>query len=146
MDNGFLSFAHSLLRYGVLLTVAYAFLVNLRGWLTDRPILSGERMVTIVAMVLCHVQLVLGAILYAMNYGAIKQMAGVYKRFWQFEHLGTMLMAIALITVGRVLSKRATEEHVKQRHIAIFYGIGLLLILAGIPWPFREVGHSLGWL
>jgi hypothetical protein len=146
MDSGFLSFFHSLLRYAVLIALLFAFIVNLRGMLAKRPILVGERMVTILAMVLCHVQLVLGLILYFMNLSAINQMVDPYKRFWKFEHIGGMVVAIALITVGRVLSKRAQEESKKQRHIVVFYGIGLLLILVSIPWPFREAFRSFGWL
>ncbi len=146
MDTGFLSFFHSLLRYAVLIALVFAFIVNLRGMLAKRPILVGERMVTIIAMVLCHVQLVLGLLLYFMNLSAINQMVDPYKRFWKFEHIGGMVVAIALITVGRVLSKRAQEESKKQRHIVVFYGIGLLLILVSIPWPFREAFRSFGWL
>ena len=146
MDSGFLSVFHSLLRYAVLIALLFAFIVNLRGMLAKRPILVGERMVTILAMVLCHVQLVLGLILYFMNLSAINQMMDPYKRFWKFEHIGGMVVAIALITVGRVLSKRAQEESKKQRHIVVFYGIGLLLILVSIPWPFREAFRSFGWL
>lgn len=146
MDFNFLSFTHSLLRYAVLITVLFAFLVNLRGWLTGRPILTGERLATILAMVLCHIQLVLGLILYLQNLPAFKKMEGVHQRFWKFEHIGTMVLAIALITVGRMLSKRAKEESAKQRMVAITYGIGLALMLMATPWPFKEVGHGLGWL
>ncbi len=146
MDSGFLPLFHSLLSYAVILAVLFAFLVNLRGVLMQRPILTGERMITIVAMVLCHVQLVLGGILYAMNYSVFDHMDDPYKRFWKFEHIGTMVLAIALVTMGRVLSKKAQTERGKQLRVAVFYGIVLVLILASIPWPFREVGHSLGWL
>ena len=146
MDSGFLPFFHSLLRYAVLLTVLYAFLVNLRGVLQQRPILTGERAVTILAMVLCHVQLVIGGILYAMDYQMIDKMADPYRRFWKFEHISMMVLAILLITVGRMLSKRATNERTKQMRIVVFYGIGLLLILVDILWPFRDEFRSLGWL
>ena len=103
-------------------------------------------MITIVAMVLCHVQLVIGMILYAQNFQLFDKMSGSYKRFWKFEHIGTMIVAVILITLGRVLSKRAQEEYAKQRLVAILYGIGLLLILWAIPWPFTDMGRSLGWL
>lgn len=146
MNPGFLSFAHSLLRYGVLLFVLMAFLVSLRGLLLKRPILTWERMAAIIAVVLCHVQLVLGAILYMQSFQAISRMEGAQLRFWKFEHIGTMVIAIVLVTLGRSLAKRATEEPVKQRRIAIFYGIALVLMLWAVPWPIRDVGHGLGWL
>lgn len=146
MEHTFFSFLHSLLRYGVVLSLLFAVFVNLRGWLMARPILTGERMVTILAMVLCHVQLVIGVILYAQNFAVFDKMSGAYKRFWKFEHIGTMILAVLLITLGRMLSKRAKEEQAKQRLIAIFYGIGLLLILWAIPWPITDKWRSLGWL
>lgn len=64
-------------------------------------------------------------------------------RFYSVEHTTGMLIAIILITIGYSRSKRATDAITKQRLIGIFYGIGLLLILASIPWPFRIVGA--GW-
>lgn len=146
MDSGFLPFFHSLLRYALLLALVYAFVVNLRGVLQQRPILTGERTITILAMVLCHVQLVLGGILYAMDYSMIDQMDDPYRRFWKFEHISMMIVAIALITVGRMLSKRAKDERTKQMRIVVFYGLGLLLILLAIPWPFRDEFRPLGWL
>lgn len=149
MDNSFLSFLHSLVRYGVLLSVLFAFLVNLRGWLMVRPILTGERMITILAMVLCHVQLVIGGILYAMNAQAIhKADAGVYQKFLRNEHIWSMLIAILLVTLGRMLSKRAKDEMAKQRLVAVFYGLGLFLMLWATPWPFTEIGRltGIGWL
>lgn len=142
-----LSFLHSLLRYLLLVALVWAFFVNLRGWLMERPILTGERMMTIVAMVLCHVQLVVGALLYVFNWKAMAEAdANAMMRFFKYEHAVTMLIAIALVTMGRSLSKRAMDERTKQKRVAIFYGIGLVLILWAIPWPFREVGHGLGWL
>ena len=64
-------------------------------------------------------------------------------RFYTVEHTTGMLIAIILITIGYSRSKRASEAVTKQRLIGIFYGIGLLLILASIPWPFRIPGA--GW-
>ncbi|MCB0770410.1 MAG: hypothetical protein KDC00_08395 [Flavobacteriales bacterium] len=146
MDTSFLLFLHSLLRYAVLITVAGAGLMHLRGFIGQHPILNGERTLAIVAMVLCHVQLVLGLILYAMNYETYEHMRGTIGRFWKMEHLGTMVIAILLVTLGRMLSKRAKVERSKQLRVAVFYLIALALILWAIPWPGTEVGHGRGWL
>ncbi|MCB9164420.1 MAG: cytochrome B [Flavobacteriales bacterium] len=146
MDNPFLVFAHSLIRYGVLITVAWAGLVHLRGLLFKRPILTYERAMSIVAMVLCHVQLVIGLILYLMNFKQYAMMQGPEGRFWKMEHIGTMVIAIALVTIGRSTAKRAQDEQVKQKRIAIFYLIALALMLWAIPWPFTQLGHGRSWL
>lgn len=146
MDNPFLLFLHSLLRYGVLLTVAGAGILHLRGLLQGRPILIGERRLAIIAVILCHTQLVIGAILYAMNFSVYKGMGGEVGRFWKMEHLGTMLIAIALVTIGRASSKRTKDERTKQKRIAIYFLIALALMLWAIPWPFTQIGHGRGWL
>jgi chromate transport protein ChrA len=146
-----LGFFHSLLRYGVLLAVAVAGVAALRGYLTKGPIIVWERAAAIVAMVLCHVQLVLGLALYMMRWNKLhKNFAAEPNspifRFWKFEHIGTMIVAIVLVTLGRMLSKRARTEQGKQLRVAVFYLIALVLMLWATPWPFTAVGLGRGWL
>lgn len=146
MDNSFLLFAHSLLRYLVLLAVAYGGITHLVGFLRGTPILTIERTGTIIALALCHLQLGLGLTLYLIRSSSYADMAQPYQRFWKFEHIGIMLVAIALVTIGRILSKRAKEESGKQIRIAIFYLIALALILWAIPWPLTAIGHGRPWI
>jgi hypothetical protein len=140
-------FFHSLLRWGVLLAVAVAGLVALIGYLRNSPILTWERGIAILAMVLCHVQLVVGLILYAMRYSTLpNRFADDQLRFWKYEHITIMILGIALVTMGRSLSKRAKTEQGKQLRIAVFYLIALVLFLWGTPWPTNEINASRGWL
>ncbi len=146
MQDHLLLFVHSLLRYGVLLSVALAGLMHLHGSLRQRPILIGERKLSIIAVILCHSQLVIGLLLYLMNFSTYSQMGGEVGRFWKMEHIGVMVIAIALVTIGRVSSKRAKDERLKQKRVAIFYLIALALMLWAIPWPSTELGRGRGWL
>ena len=146
MNDPFLTFTHSLLRYGLLLIVAIAGGLHLRGWLLQRPILVYERTLAIVAVIVAHTQLAVGLMLYAINFGTFSRMRGEVGRYWKFEHIGTMIIAIILVTLGRSLAKRAKEERAKQLRVAVFYLIGLALMLWATPWPFREIGHGRGWL
>lgn len=146
MDGSLLTFFHSLLRYLLLLALAGAAFTHLNGFLTRRPILNGERTLAILAVVLSHVQLALGLILYFTTKSYALDSSSAEGRFWKMEHLGTMVIAIALVTVGRSLSKRAKDERLKQRHVWVFFLIALALMLWAIPWPFREIGHARGWL
>jgi hypothetical protein len=66
-------------------------------------------------------------------------------RFWVIEHLILMVLSIILITIGYSKSKRAATDEAKFKLLAIFFGIALVLILMGIPWPFRMVGEGRGW-
>ena len=87
-----------------------------------------------------------GLIIYMLRFKAIGKMAGLHQRFWKFEHIGTMVVAIVLITLGRVLAKRAKEERRKQLLVGVFFLLALVLILWAIPWPFTEIGHGREWL
>jgi hypothetical protein len=145
-SSSFVEFFHSLLRWGVLLSVAIAGLAALVGYLRKAPIIVWERSMSVLAMVLCHVQLVVGVILYAMRWNSFAVRPTDEARFWKFEHIGIMIIAIALVTIGRMTSKRAKTERGKQLRVAAFYLIALLLILWATPWPFTEMGAARGWL
>lgn len=139
-----LLFFHSLFRYIVLLLIVASVLMAFKGLIMNAPILIGERKVYIFTVIACHIQLAMGFILYWMRFDTYGSSA--MGRFWKFEHMGTMTIAILLITLGRALSKRAKTEKRKQLMIGAFYLIGLILILSMIPWPFTEMGHNRGWL
>jgi NADH:ubiquinone oxidoreductase subunit 2 (subunit N) len=66
-------------------------------------------------------------------------------RFFTVEHSLMMLIAIVLITVGHSKAKKATTDEKKFKTLAIFFTLALIIILAAIPWPFREVGMGRGW-
>ncbi len=144
--TNFLLFFHSLLRYAVIIGLLLSIFFAWRGYIFKRPILIGERRITIITVVLCHVQLVLGAILYGLLFESFKFMQGAHQRFWKFEHIGTMVVAIVLITLGRSLAKRAQEESRKHLMVGIFFLLGLLLILWAIPWPHTPMGLGKRWL
>ncbi|MFN3874421.1 MAG: hypothetical protein ACK4L7_00730 [Flavobacteriales bacterium] len=142
-------FVHSLLRYVVLLLVLAAFLAHLRDWILRRPIIVWERTAAILALVACHVQLVVGIALYGMNATVIhSQNPGAWWRFILHVHAASMLAAIVLVTAGRMLSKRAKDERMKQLWVVVGYGLGLALMAYATPWPFTEIGRTFGkgWL
>ena len=100
--------------------------------------------------------LVLGLLLYAI-YNAIGRNKSSYEkkakvsfasgwmkdaalRFYGMEHLIGMFTAIVVITIGRKLAEKQETPTQKNKKIAIWYLMGLVLILASIPWPFRGLG------
>jgi membrane protein DedA with SNARE-associated domain len=94
-----------------------------------------------------HIQLLGGLILYFIS-PYVKFEGGVMKdavaRFYTVEHISMMLIAVALITIGYSKAKRAANSAAKGKTTFWFYLIGLLVILAAIPWPFRS-GLGGGW-
>ena len=105
-----------------------------------------DNKLSLFAMISVHVQLLLGLGLYfispyvkaAMEAGMGEAMKDSVMRFWLVEHLFGMLIGITLITIGRIASKKATEDKAKFKKIAVYFTLGLLAILITIPWPFRE--------
>lgn len=139
-------FFHSVLRWGILFTVAIAGITALIGLLRRTPITNLHHHSTVVAMVLCHMQLVIGAILYGLRLPAYRFMAGTQGRYWKMEHLALMVLVILLVTIGRMASSRADTEHGKLLRVAIFYLPALLIMLLSIPWPGTAMGMGRGWL
>ena len=58
-------------------------------------------------------------------------MSNAVTRFWIVEH-PTMVFA----HIGVVRVRKAPEAKAKHRAGLIFFGIAMLLILVGTPWPF----------
>lgn len=150
MQTGLLHL-HSSLRYLLLIFLIVAIVRALLKWSKNEPFNKQDNIFSLIPFVLSHIQLLIGLALYAIN-PYVKQalsggmgeiMGNSIARFYVVEHLVGMLIAIALITVGRIASKKALEDASKHKKIFIYYGIGLLIIIASIPWPFRGLGT--GW-
>ena len=138
---------HSINRWVVLVFLILAILTAFQGWSGTKTFTEGDRKKALFAFIFTHVQLVLGLILYFIS-PYVRHESGVMKdkllRFYTVEHFVIMLLAIILITIGYSVAKRRATAQSKFRTIGIYYLIGLILILAGIPWPMRE-GLGGGW-
>ena len=128
--------AHSGLRWVALILILWA----IYNAFTSKEFNKREKLVNLFSMVILHLQLIMGLILYFIS-PKVKFFEGWMKdavyRFYGMEHLAGMLIAVVLITIGYSKSKRAKTAAEKFKPIKIFYLIGLIIILASIPWPFR---------
>jgi uncharacterized membrane protein len=128
--------SHSGLRWVALALILWAIF----NAFASKEFNKREKLVNLFSMVSLHTQLILGLILYFIS-PKVKFFEGWMKdasyRFYGMEHLAGMLIAVVLITIGYSKSKRATTTAEKFKPIKIFYLIGLIIILASIPWPFR---------
>ena len=139
MYNG-LVHAHSGLRWIVLALLIFTLIRAISGWITNRTFTPTDKKIALWALIFTHIQLLLGILLYLISpkvQFVAEVMSSTVLRFYTVEHFSTMLFGIALITIGYGSSKRSSINIQKHRKLALFYGFGLLLILAGIPWPFR---------
>ena len=143
--------SHSGLRWVVLILVLGSIGRALTNMSSGKFTALDDKL-SLFSLISAHIQLLLGLGLYfispfvkaAMETGMGAAMKSTVMRFWLMEHLVGMLIGIALITTGRVTAKKAREDKAKFKKIAIFFTLGLIIILATIPWPFRaEIAR--GW-
>jgi membrane protein DedA with SNARE-associated domain len=141
-----LAHAHSGLRWLVLVLLLAAIFTAFSN-LKSNSFEKKHKITYLLAMVFTHVQLLIGLVLYFISPKVIFS-AGVMSqtaaRFYTVEHLTLMLLSIVLITVGYSRSKRSDSIKGKHTAILVFYLLGLLTALLGIPWPFREALGA-GW-
>ena len=133
---------HSYLAYVVLVVLVIAVANAILGLRGDKLFtLEKDFRISLFGLILSHLQLLLGLVLYfvsANGFNAIRTlgMGGLNSaaRLLALEHPLVNILAIALITVGWSRHKKYMEARKKFRSIALFYGLGLLLILSRIPW------------
>ncbi len=142
--NSILTHAHSGLRWVALILLLLA-IVNA---FTSKTYEKKHKMINLFAMVSLHTQLLIGLIQYFVTSTKVQFIEGWMKnpllRFYGMEHILLMIIAIALVTIGHSKSKKGTTPEEKFKPIKLWYVIGFLLILAAIPWPFREALGG-GW-
>ncbi len=95
-----------------------------------------------------HVQLILGFVLwfgvsglaaaFRADPGASMKVASL--RFFGMEHTLLMLAAVVVATIGSARTRRAHSEVGKHKTARLFFTITMVLLVLGIPWPFRGDG------
>jgi hypothetical protein len=102
-------------------------------------------------MITLDLQMLLGLLLYfalsPVTAAIFNDFGGAMKdpvtRFWAVDHVGTMMLAVVLAHVGRVLGRKAKTPASKRTRLLICFGISLLAILGGTPWPGMPAGREL---
>ena len=92
-------------------------------------------------MIFTHVQFTLGLVLYFLS-SKVAFTEGWMKvsmfRFFGMEHLIGMLLAVLMITFAKSKAAKADSPEAAQKKARMFFVLGLVIIIAFIPWPFRE--------
>jgi hypothetical protein len=142
---------HSYIRWIALVATVGVTLAALRGQVHSESSVADRW--GMFAMMTLDIQMLLGLLLYLAlspfmrpilsNFAASMQRADL--RFWAVEHVTTMFGAIILAHAGRVLARKATTDQAKRLRLLVCFGLALILILAGMPWPGRPGGRPLFW-
>lgn len=142
-----LKHTHSGLRWVVLILILVAIGNAVVRFISKSEFSTLDKKINLLSMTSVHIQLLIGIILYFISPKVIfsaESMSNQLTRFFLVEHSGMMILAVILITAGYSGSKKVAENSRKHRRILLFYALGLLIMLAGIPWPWMNL--AAGWL
>ena len=148
----FLLHLHSVGRWVVLLLLLIAIFNSLVAG--PRPFIKSDARTGLLLVIFTDLMLLIGIVLWYFgskgfnvlqsgNMGDV--MKNLFSRFFTVEHTLGMLIAIILIHIGKAQGKKRISDRAKHKRTLIFYILALLIILASIPWPFREVGAGSHW-
>lgn len=140
------------MRWLVLVSLLFAIFRGYRGWLLKKSYNLSDRRIRTIASTAAHIQLVIGLALYFVSpivdyfLHHLKESMHIREiRFFGMEHITMMLTAIVVITIGAIKAKRKENDQEKFKTQAIWFTIGLLIILSSIPWAFSPL-ISRPWL
>ena len=131
---------HHYLAYLVLVLLALVTALSLKGWLQGRDYRPMDKRLGLCAMLATHIQFTLGLGLYFVSpftttamhdFGAAMKNSEL--RLYAVEHPTVMLLAVVMVTIARVKTKRS-DSNAAHRTSFIFHAIALLLVLSRIPW------------
>lgn len=139
---------HSWIRWLALAAGLMATVSAVRGVSTLNP--RADRWGLILSIAL-DVQFVIGLLLYfavspvmeSIRANFAQAMPNPQLRFWAVEHVSGMFIALVLVHVGRVLSRKAASPASRRTRQMICYGLATLVMLLATPWPWTAAGRPL---
>ncbi len=138
--------SHSGLRYVVLLFILIVIGQSFIGWQRQRKFDVTHRRISNVSTVLLHLQWMVGLALFFISskvFFDADTMKSSLLRFFTMEHPVMMLIGTLLITIGHLKAK-VYSNYKSHKRLFWYNVVGLVIILAAIPWPFRaDLGA--GW-
>ena len=130
---------HSLLRYFVLLLLLVVLFRSFVGWRSNKAIDGIDNKASLWLLILTHTQLLLGLALYGIS-DFVKFSADSMKdstlRYWLVEHITGMIIAVTLITIGRISSKKVQNGQ-SQKRLFVYNAAALIIILVMIALSHR---------
>ena len=133
---------HNLLRWLILAIALVALFKYFMGWFNQGKWQKSDHILGAVFTALLDLQLLSGLVLYffvsPLTKAAFRDFGAAMKnsdlRFYAVEHFTLMLIAVILVHIGRVRTKKAVNPKAKFSNSLVFFGIAYLIMLAAIPW------------
>lgn len=143
-----LTFLHSIFRWLVLLSLVFSIFRAYNGYFARQKFSGTDNSLRHWTATIAHIQLVLGIALYSQspmvtyfwkNFDQAKESFDLI--FFGVIHIGLMLTAVTLITIGSSMTKRKKDDTEKFRTMLVYYSIALIIIFLAIPWPFSPLAN-----
>ena len=139
---------HNLLRWIIIVLLLVSIVKAYTGWQSKKEFAAADKKTWLFTMIAGHITLLLG--LYQVLAGRIgifttagaagtSVMKDKFLRFFWVEHPVTMIAAIVFLTLAHGVAKKNVDSTTKYKKAFYFFVIALVLILAGVPWPFRGI-------
>lgn len=131
---------HSYLAYAALALLVLASINAILGLTSKKLFTDKDLRISLFTMIICHIQLLVGLIVYFVSEKGFQAFAieGAMKnsdlRLTMLEHPLINIIALVLITIGWSKHKKEESNNGKFKKIAVFYTLGLVLILSRLPW------------
>lgn len=132
---------HSYWAYLVLALLIFAVFNAITALSKKKEFTDTDLRIGLFTLIVTHIQFLIGLGWYFSSpwYKSLKVDAAVVMgdktaRLLAVEHPLIMILAITFITIGWMTHKKKNTSHGKFKTFAIFYGLGLLLMLSRIPW------------
>ena len=153
MQTGMLHL-HSILRWLVLLVALWAIVKMASGRGGGKSFTASDKRPALFFLIIMDLQLLVGLYLYFVGAWGLKNiqnqgfgavMKDPVSRFFAVEHLLGMLIALVLVHIGYSATKKNVPDQKKFSKAFWCFLIAFIVILASIPWPFREA-LGRGWM
>jgi hypothetical protein len=146
---------HSLLRWIILIVALWAIIKMAAGRNGGKSFTPADKRPALFFLISMDLQLLVGLYLYfsstVWGFATLKNnpigvvMKDTAMRFFSIEHLVAMIIAVILVHAGYSATKKATTDQQKFNKAFWLFLVALIIILASIPWPFREA-LGRGWM
>jgi hypothetical protein len=144
----FVLLLHSAFRWLLLIALLCSIARAAWGYARSTAFSAADNALRHWTATVAHLQLVMGMWLYLESpvTHAFRQApaAGLRQpelRFFGILHIGCMLLAVILLTIGSAMAKRRKTDREKFRTMLTWFSLTLLIILIAIPWPFSPLAR-----
>ncbi|WP_460220744.1 hypothetical protein [Psychroserpens sp. MEBiC05023] len=132
---------HSYWAYLVVIMLVIATFNALAKFFGNKEFHAVDFRISLFTLIVTHIQLLIGLVLYFTSPFGLQNiknngMGGLdsFSRLLAVEHPFVGILAVAMITIGYSKHKKKLTSKPKFKMLAIFYTLGLVLVLSRIPW------------